>query len=411
MADSQRLQLVDRGSDLSDRLAIEGGAPVRATLLPYGRQSVDEADIAEVVKVLRSNWLTTGPKVAEFEEAFAAAVGARHAVAVSSGTAALHAAAFAAGIGPGDEAVTTPLTFAATANCVRFQGGTPVFADIRADTLTLDPERVARAITPRTRAIIPVDFAGQPADLDEINALAARHGLVVIEDAAHALGVEYRGRRVGSLAHLTTFSFHPVKHITTGEGGMVTTEDARLADRVRRFRNHGIGTDAAERERAGTWFYEVEDLGYNYRLTDIQCALGLSQLHKLPRWLEKRRAIAQSYSSAFGDFPELELPMTSSDRTCAWHLFVVRLNLERLRVGREVVFRALRAENIGVNVHYIPVPWHPSYQRMGHARGGWPVAETTYDRLVSLPMWPGMTEGDVDDVITAVRKVIAAYRK
>jgi len=262
-------------------LAIHGGQPVRKTLLPYGHQNIDEDDIRAVVEVLRSDWITTGPKVAEFEEAFAEYVGARYAVSFSSGTAALHGAAFAASLGPGDEAITTPMTFCATANCVLYQGARPVFADVCPDTLNLDPDEVGRRITSHTKAILPVDYAGHPADLDPLLELADRHGLVVIEDACHALGAEYKGRRVGSISHMTMFSFHPVKHITTGEGGMVTTNDVELARRLRMFRNHGIDSDARQRQAQGQWYYEMVALGYNYRLTDIGCALGLSQLRRL----------------------------------------------------------------------------------------------------------------------------------
>src|SRR5882672_714350 len=275
-----------------DVLAIEGGAPVRDTLLPYGRQSVDEADIQAVVDTLRSDWLTTGPKVAEFEAAIAARVGAKFGVSFSSGTAALHGATFAAGLKPGDEAITSPMTFAATANCVLYQGAAPVFADVCADTLNLDPELVSARITPKTRALLPVDYAGHPADLAPILELADRHGLVVIEDACHALGAEYRGRPVGGIAHMTVFSFHPVKHLTTGEGGMVTTNDSKLAETLRRFRNHGISSEARQRQTAGQWYYEMVLLGFNYRLTDIGCALGIQQLDRLAANLDRRRAIA-----------------------------------------------------------------------------------------------------------------------
>ncbi len=392
------------------RLAIEGGTPVRHTMLPYGRQWLDDGDIDAVAQALRSDWLTTGPRVAKFEEAFAAHVGARFAVAVSSGTAALHAAAFAAGIGPGDEVIVPPLTFAASANCVRYQGGTVVFADVRQDTLCLDPGQVEAAITPRTRAIVAVDYAGQPSDLHDIMGIADRHGLMVIEDGCHALGATYRGRWVGTLAHLTAFSLHPVKHITTGEGGVVTTDNERLAERMRNFRNHGITSDHRQRDARGSWFYEMETLGWNYRLTDFQCALGLSQLQKLPGWVARRREIAARYSKAFVEMPEIEAPTVLSDRESAWHLYPIRLHLERLRVGREGVYRALRAENIGVNVHYIPVPWHPYYQRLGYAKGHWPVAEGAYERIMSLPIWPAMTKRDEEDVIAAVRRVVGAYR-
>ena len=262
----------------SEILAINGGSPVRKTLLPYGRQTLDDDDIHAIVNVLRSDWLTTGPKVEEFEEAFAARVGAKYAVSFSSGTAALHGAAFAAGLKAGDEAITTPMTFCATANCALYQGARPVFADVCRDTLNLDPEQAITKITSKTRAILPVDYAGHPADLDAILQIAERNGLIVIEDACHALGAEYRGRLVGSIAHMTVFSFHPVKHLTTGEGGMVTTERPDLAKTLRRFRNHGIDSDARQRQTAGQWHYEMVLLGFNYRLTDIGCALGLSQM-------------------------------------------------------------------------------------------------------------------------------------
>jgi len=391
-------------------LAIHGGTPVRPTLLPYGRQSLDDTDIQSVVEVLKSDWLTTGPKVGEFEERFAAWVGARHAVSFSSGTAALHGAAFAAGLGAGDEAVTTPMTFAATANCVLYQGATPVFADVSADTLNLDPAAAAAKISPRTRAIIAVDYAGHPADLAALRELASRRGLLLIEDACHALGAEYRGRRVGAIADMTVFSFHPVKHLTTGEGGMVTTNDARLAETLSRFRNHGISSDARQRQQSGQWFYEMVLLGFNYRLTDIACALGLSQLEKLEANLARRRAVAARYGRVFREMPGIMVPAVSGDVNPAWHLYPVRLDLERLTAGRTDVFRALRAENLGVNVHYIPVHRHPYYaERFGYAGGECPVAEDAYERLVSLPMFHAMTEQDVDDVVEAVGKVLSYF--
>ncbi len=393
------------------RLAIDGGQPIRPNPLPYGHQVIDEDDIQTVVDVLRSDWLTTGPNVAAFERAMAQRVGAKYAVAVSNGTAALHAAAFAADIQPGDEVIVAPMTFAASANCVRYQGGTVVFADVCPDTLNLDPKCAAAAITPRTKAIVTVDYTGQPADLDDINALAKQHHLIVIEDAAHALGATYHLQPIGALTDLTTFSLHPVKHITTGEGGVITTNQAELAARLRLFRNHGITSDHRQREQTGSWFYEMAELGYNYRITDFQCALGLSQLKKLSAWLDRRRAIAARYMAAFAAMPEIELPVVLLDRAPAWHLYVIRLNLERLRASRAEVFAALRAENIGVNVHYIPVPWHPYYQSLGYRKGQWPVAEAAYARMISLPMWAGMTDRDVEDVIAAVQKVIEAYRR
>ncbi|MFZ0319337.1 MAG: UDP-4-amino-4,6-dideoxy-N-acetyl-beta-L-altrosamine transaminase [Candidatus Sulfotelmatobacter sp.] len=393
-----------------EALAIDGGTPVRKTLLPYGRQSIDEDDIKAVVDVLRSDWLTTGPKVAEFEEAFAAWVGAKHAVSFSSGTAALHGAAFAAGLKSGDEAITTPMTFAATANCVLYQRATPIFADVSADTLNLDPERVAARITPRTRAVFPVDYAGHPADLDEMKQLAEANGLVVIEDASHALGAEYKGRRSGSIADMTVFSFHPVKHLATGEGGMVTTDRDDYAETLKRFRNHGISSDARQRQSAGQWHYEMVLLGFNYRLPDIGCALGLSQMKKLDENLSRRREIAARYTAAFRELEAVTVPAVRSGVNPAWHLYPARLNLEKLTADRGKIFRALRAENIGVNVHYIPVHLHSYYRdHLGHQVGECPVAEDAYERLISLPMFHGMTDGDVEDVIAAVKKVTLAF--
>jgi len=390
-------------------LALHGGTPVRDRLLPYGRQSIGQDDIDAVVEVLRSDWLTTGPAVRDFETAFAAYVGAPEGVAVANGTAALHASAAVAGIGPESEVIVPALTFAASANCVRYLGGPVVFADVRPDTLTVDSVAVQQLISPRTRAIVAVDYAGQPADLDDLAALARAHDLVLIEDAAHALGAVYRGRPVGALADLTTFSLHPVKHVTTGEGGVITTSRSEWASALRRFRNHGITSDHRQRESAGSWFYEMVDLGFNYRITDFQCALGASQLRKQAGWLAARRRIAEFYRSALGDLQEVELPSVQSDRQSAWHLYPIRLNLDRLSGGRADVFQALRAENIGVNVHYIPVPWHPYYQRLGYRRGAWPVAEDAYERLISLPMFPAMTDHDIADVCEAIRKVVGYF--
>src|SRR6266851_8270292 len=373
---------------------------------------LDEGDIRAVIKVLKSDWLTTGPKVGEFEEAFAAKVGATYAVSFSSGTAALHAAAFAAGLKPGDEAVTTPMTFCATANCVLYQGAEPVFADVSPDTLNIDPQQAADRINSRTKALIPVDYAGHPADMDSILDLSERHGLIVIEDACHALGAQYRERRVGSIAHMTVFSFHPVKHLTTGEGGMVTTERRDFAETLRRFRNHGITSDARQRQAEGQWHYEMVLLGFNYRLTDIACALGLSQLKKLEANLARRREIAARYATAFRSLPGVLAPSVRSDVNPAWHLYPVRVNPSQLSTDRAHVFRALRAENIGVNVHYIPVHLHPYYRdRFGYQGGEYPVAEAAYEQLISLPMFHGMTDQDVQDVIAALTKVMSHYAR
>ncbi len=396
-----------------ETLALHGGTPVREQFLPYGRQSLDDADIQAVVEVLKSDWLTTGPKVGEFEERFAAWVGARHAVSFSSGTAALHGAAFAAGLRPGDAAITTPMTFCATANCILYQGATPVFADVSPDTLNLDPGEVAKKLSSRSssrvKAIVAVDYAGHPAALDELAQLAKTHGALLIEDAAHALGAEFHGKRVGAIAGMTVFSFHPVKHLTTGEGGMVTTNDAGLAATLRRFRNHGINSEARERQEAGQWSYEMNMLGFNYRLTDIACALGLSQMGKLEANLARRREIAADYAREFRDLPML-VPSVRQGVAPAWHLYPIRLKLESLSAGRGEIFRALRAENIGVNVHYIPVHQHPYYrERFPSNHGAFPIAEKAYEQLISLPMFHSMTAKDVEDVVRAVRKVLTHY--
>ena len=395
---------------IGEKLAIQGGLPVRTTLLPYGRQSIDEADIQAVVDTLRSDWLTTGPKVAEFEEAIAEWVGAKYAVSFSSGTAALHAAAFTCGLQPGDEAITSPLTFAATANSALYLGATPVFADVLLDTLNLDPEQAAARITPHTKAILPVDFAGYPADIDAVLELAERHGAVVIEDACHALGAEYRGRRLGSNAHMTVFSFHPVKHMTTGEGGMVTTNNPTFADTLRLFRNHGISSDARQRQAIGQWHYEMVLLGFNYRLTDIACALGLQQLSKLEANLARRRQIAELYNAELRHLPVTLPPSACEEANPSWHLYPIRLKLDELSCTRGEAFQALRAENLGVNVHYIPVHRHPYYRdRFGYQSGEYPIAEAASDSMISLPMFHGMTDRDVEDVLHAVNKVLSHF--
>ena len=369
--------------------------------IPYGRQLIEDDDIAAVVEVLRGDWLTTGPTVGRFEDAFAGYVGAEHAVAVSNGTAALHLAMLAAGIGPGDEVIVPALTFAASANCVRYVGATVVFADVREDTLTVDPAHVASLVTPRTKAIVAVDYAGLPCDLDELLAICDRRGLLLVEDACHAPGAEYRGRRIGSIAHLSTFSLHPVKHMTSGEGGVVTAGDRHLADRVRMLRNHGITSDHRQREQQGTWRYDMVALGFNYRLPDIQCALALSQLNKAPGWLEHRRAVARRYAEGFAGVDALRLPAEPSDRRHAWHLYAVRLAGAEPGEARQRLHAHLRKAGIGANVHYLPVYLHPYYQGLGYRQGLCPKAEAAYDGLLSLPMWHGLTERDQDRVLSA----------
>jgi UDP-4-amino-4,6-dideoxy-N-acetyl-beta-L-altrosamine transaminase len=388
--------------------AIFGGDPVRSTFLPYGHQDIDAEDEAAVLDALRADWITQGPRVDAFERAVAERVGAVHAVAVNSGTAALHAAVFAAGLGPGDEVITTPYSFAATANCILYEGATPVFVDVRADTLNIDPGLVAERITSRTRAIIAVDFSGAPADLSELQALCRAHGLLLIEDASHALGATYDGRLVGSISDLTTLSFHPVKHITTGEGGMITTNSDALAQRLRRFRTHGIAADPRTRQERGDWFYEMVDLGYNYRIPDIQCALGLSQLNRLSRFLARRRELAVRYHDRLSQLSWLRLPQPS--KQSAWHLYVVRLLPDQLKANRAEVFAALRAEHIGVNVHYIPIHLHPYYrERFGYKPGDFPIAEVAYDQIITLPLHQGMGEKDVEDVVRGLCRIGKYY--
>jgi UDP-4-amino-4,6-dideoxy-N-acetyl-beta-L-altrosamine transaminase len=396
----------------ADRLAIDGGTPVRCDVLPYGRHSIDEGDVQAVVSALRSEWITCGPRVHEFEEAFAEAVNATYAVSFSSGTAALHAAVFAAALEEGDEAITCPLTFCATANCVLYHGGHVRFADVQEATLLIDPEKVGELLSGSTRVILPVDYGGQPADLDAIMRLAEQRGIVVIEDACHSLGASYGGRHVGSVSHMTAFSLHPVKHVTTGEGGMVTTDQSELARRLRTFRNHGIDTDARSRNATGTWYYEMIALGFNYRLSDIASALGLSQLSRLPERVGRRRDIAARYGDALADVAGIRLPVERSSDESSWHLYPIRVRLEEMRADRAGIVRALYAEGIGASVHYIPVYLHPYYrQGLGYEKGICPVSEQAYEELISLPIFPGMAEQDVQDVIDAVVKVIGHYAR
>ncbi|SDW09885.1 UDP-4-amino-4,6-dideoxy-N-acetyl-beta-L-altrosamine transaminase [Tepidimicrobium xylanilyticum] len=394
-------------------LAINGGKPVRDTYLPYAQQWVDEEDVGEVVKVLKSDFLTTGPKIEEFEKRFADYVGAKYAVSISNGTAALHAACFAAGIKEGDEVITSPITFAASANCVLYQGGKPIFADIDPKTYNIDIEDVERKITKKTKAIIPVDFTGQPVDIDGINEIAKKYGLVVIEDAAHSLGAEYKSKKIGSLVDITTFSFHPVKHITTGEGGMITTNDEKLYNKLKLFRTHGITRDKEmlQNKDEGPWFYEQLELGYNYRMTDIQAALGISQLNKINGFLKRRREIAKKYDEYLKNIDGIILPYQESFSKSAWHLYVIQLELEKFKVGRKEIFEALQAENIGVNVHYIPVYYHPYYKRLGYEKGLCPNAEKLYERIITLPLYPKMKDKDIEDVVNVMDKVLKYYRR
>jgi UDP-4-amino-4,6-dideoxy-N-acetyl-beta-L-altrosamine transaminase len=396
-----------------DKPALEGGKPVRDTFLPYGKQWITEEDIQKVDEVLRSDWITTGPVLRKFETEFASFVKAKHAIAVSSGTAALHIAVSAAGIGKEDEVITTPMTFAATSNVVVMRGGKPVFADIKNDTFNIDSGEIKKKVTKKTKAIIPVHFTGQPCDLDEIHEIAQENGQIVIEDAAHAVDSEYKGRKVGSISDLSVFSFHPVKNITTGEGGMVTTNNDQLAEQLEMYRNHGINKDANKRfGKEGSWFYEMQHLGLNYRLTDIQAALGLSQLKRISELQDRRRDIVKIYNKELGEIPEISIPHVKDDVKHGWHLYIITIEPEMLKVDRNKIFEALRAENIGVNVHYIPVHLHPYYKDLfGYKEGDYPVSEMIYSKIITLPLFPRMTDDDTFDVINAIKKVVQYYKK
>ena len=390
-----------------DKLAINGGTPVRETLLPYAKPSISDGDRKAVEDVLQTDWLTTGPKVEEFEKAFASFTGAAEAVAVNSGTAALHAAYFAAGITEGDEVIVPTMTFAATANAAVFLGATPIFADSDPGTLLIDPKSVEQKITKNTKAIVAVDYCGQPCDYDELRAIADKNDLILIADACHAVDAEYKGTRVGSIADFSTFSFHPVKPLATGEGGMITTDDADAAAKMRSFRNHGIDSDHKQRHDQGSWYYEMQYLGFNYRIPDINCALGISQLRSVPNWTARRQSIAAKYDAAFENLDALTPLAKGADRTHAYHLYVVQFE----GMDKKEVFAALRAENIGVNVHYIPVHLHPWYQENLNTKSNQcPVAEEAYEKIISLPMFAAMTDKDVEDVITSVKKVVSCLK-
>lgn len=398
---------------IESQLAIFGGKPIREHMLPYGKQFIDEKDIEAVVKTLKSDFVTCGPEVDLFEKKIAKAVNAQYAVTFSNGTAALHAACFAAGISEGDEVITTPMTFAASANCVLYCGGKPVFADIDEVTWNIKASNVERQITTKTKAIIPVDYTGMPVEIDKIMEIAQRHHLVVIQDAAHSLGACFDGQKIGSIADMTMFSFHPVKHITTGEGGVIVTNNEKYYHKLILFRSHGITRDISflEDKSQSGWYYEQIELGYNYRMTDIQCALGSSQLNKLDEFVSRRKEIAMQYRQAFADLSEVTLQKIINECDSSWHLFVMRVNLERVSGTRSEIFEALRAENIGVNVHYIPVYLHPYYHHLGYEKGLCPNAETHYSEIISLPLFPLMSNQDVRDVIMAVEKVICYYKK
>lgn len=374
--------------------------------LPYGQQWIDEDDIDAVIATLRSPYLTTGPKIKEFEDAVSNYVGASYAVAFANGTAALHAACYAAGIKAGDEVITTPITFAASANCARYLDAEVVFADIDPATYNISPLEIERKITDKTKAIIPVDFTGQPCDLDTIMEIAKHHQLVVIEDGAHSFGAGYKGRKIGTQAHMTMFSFHPVKPVTTAEGGVIVTNDVRYYKRLKLFRSHGITMTSSAKEQ-GDWYYEMIDLGYNYRMTDLQAALGISQMNKLEGFINRRRELAHLYTTLLQQVPGVMPPYQLEDTKSGWHLYSVQLDLKCIVKTRKQVFEEMREANFGVHVHYIPVYWFPYYQQLGYQRGICPIAEQWYEGALTLPLFPKMSNEDVVAVVKQLSKVLS----
>lgn len=397
-----------------EKLAIKGGFPVRGGKIYYGRQWIDEDDIQAVDDVLRSDYVTCGPKVDELERILCEFTGAKYAVAVNSGTSALHCAAIAAGVGPGDEVITTPITFAASANCALYCGAKPVFVDINPETYNIDPESIRAHITEHTKAVVAVDFTGQAVEIDKIREICKEHNLIFIEDAAHSIATKYNGKQVGSLADVTCFSFHPVKTVTGGEGGALLTNDEELYKRLVLAHTHGITHDESMMEGApheGPWYYEQISLGYNYRLTDFQAALITSQLGKIDKFRSRRQEIVRRYNEAFSRIPELFVQKEIPESDTCRHLYIIQLKLDKLKCTRREFFDAMSAENVQCQIHYVPVYWFPYYQHLGYEKGLCPNAEEMYKGIMSIPLYPKMIDQDVEDVIHAVKKVVANYRK
>ncbi len=398
---------------MGEKLAIFGGSPVRAEKIYYGHQYIDEEDIAAVTDSLRAPLITQGPRIMDLEQDLCHLTGAKYAVVVANGTAALHIAMMAAGIKEGDQVITTPITFAASANCVLYCGGTPIFADINPNTYNIDPSKIEELVNEHTKAIVAVDFTGQAVELDRIREICKKYNLLLIEDAAHSIGTTYRGIPIGNLADMSTFSFHPVKTITGGEGGAVLTNSKELYKKLSLYRSHGITRDSSlmYNNLEGDWYYEEIDLGYNYRMTEMQAALLSSQLKKLPIFTARRKEIVARYNEAFADIEGLVLQKEIPESDTTRHLYVLQLELEKLKVGRKDIYEALAAENVQPNVHYIPVYYHPYYQKLGYQKGLCPEAERLYERILTIPLYYGMSDRDVEEVITVVRKVITYYRK
>lgn len=397
-----------------DKLAIKGGKPVRENKIFYGRQWIDNEDVEAVKKILLGDYLTCGPNVREMEKTLESYTGAKHAVAVSNGTAALHCACIAAGIGPGDEVITTPITFAASANCALYCGATPVFADINPETYNIDPDSIRKHITEKTKAIIAVDFTGQVVEIEKIRTICNEFNLIFIEDAAHSIATKYNGKQVGSLADITTFSFHPVKTITGGEGGACLTNNDDLYQKLVLAHAHGITHDERMMKEApheGPWYYEEISLGYNYRITDFQAALIMSQMKKIDKFAARRKEIVKKYNEAFKSIPEIITQKEIPESDTCHHLYIIRLDLNMLTCSRREFFDAMSAENVQPQIHYVPVYWFPYYQHMGYEKGLCPNAEEIYRGIMSIPLYPKMTDQDVDDVIYAVKKIVNNYRK
>lgn len=394
-------------------LAILGGTPVRDSKIHYGKQYIDDADIEAVTEVLRSELITCGPRVEALEKKLCEITGAKYAVALANGTAALHACILAADIGPGDEVITTPMTFAASANCVLYAGAKPVFADIDPYTWNISPDEVERNITERTKAVIAVDFTGQACDYERLKNICKRYNLTLIEDAAHSIGTKYCNLPVGSIGDMTTFSFHPVKTVTGGEGGAVMTNSKELFQKLSLFRSHGITRDVQlmNNKDAGSWFYEQIDLGYNYRITDFQAALLISQVNKLPSFSKRRKEIVEIYNKEFGEYDLVTIQKEIPESDTTRHLYILKLELGKLRATRREVFDAMYAENVCCNVHYIPVYYHPYYQSLGYKKGLCPVTEDLYEAMITIPLYYSLTDKDVSDVVIAVKKVLEYYRK